>query len=421
MSEYTDFELVVATQIAYLDFDRSDISENPDWTVRDHLIHNADLAEAMKKGNPAAYDAVMNGSCQDWKIVHNVTNEDSGNGFAACLIETSSDKAIVGFRGSEALLQNDNLVKDWVEADIGLLNSTQTDQQRSAEGFIDYINKNYNYDSYELTGHSLGGNLAEHALITAPDDFAAKVDHVLSVDGPGFSDEYIKKNEERIAERSYKIDQYQCSLVGAMLNPLPGSNYQHMESKSLLKVLKHSTKNMTFDENGMMVLTDDVDGLSKLFYGLSNIADDITSATGIGGFMQFMLIVAILPAPAIGFLEAAIATIMEAFGKDAKEKYNSSEGKTEFKVETNALASSIECFSNVVTSLASYSDEIESINKEISVFIKMASLFTLSYKLRKSEANLEKLSKKTETVKAACDSIHNLFQSYENRISSNVG
>ncbi len=421
MSEYTDFELVVATQIAYLDFDRSDISENPDWTVRDHLIHNADLAEAMKKGNPAAYDAVMNGSCQDWKIVHNVTNEDSGNGFAACLIETSSDKAIVGFRGSEALLQNDNLVKDWVEADIGLLNSTQTDQQRSAEGFIDYINKNYNYDSYELTGHSLGGNLAEHALITAPDDFAAKVDRVLNLDGPGFSDEYLGANEAAIAQRAGKVDHNQCSLVGAMLNPLPGSNYQHMESKGFPGVFRHDTKNMTFDENGNMVITDKIDDLSMTFYAISNLADDITSSIGINGFYEFFVVMIFATGDLRTYINDVIDQFKELFGADAVRKYNEQKGEADFRIATEVLASSVESLSAVTTRLASYSDEIGRINKEISVFIKLASLFTLSYKLRKSEANLEKLSQKNEVMKNSGERILHSYQTYENRILSNVG
>ena len=125
---------------------------------------------------------------RDWKIV-DVNDNNSENGFYALTIETDADSAVIGFRGSESI--NDQVKYDWVYADFGLLNSISTAQQASAAEYMEYINNKFNYSDYVTSGHSLGGNLSSHAVLTAPDDM--NVVKGYSFDGPGNSDEYLER------------------------------------------------------------------------------------------------------------------------------------------------------------------------------------------------------------------------------------
>ena len=128
--------------------------------------------------------------------------------FYACIVETSPGNAVVCFRGSEDMSDPNNLKNDWIYADMGLLNSTCTNQQAEVERFL-AANKELlsKYDNITMTGHSLGGNLAEYATIMSYKyGLDTKIKQCVSMDGPGFSDEFIRANREHIAnmKRRYK-------------------------------------------------------------------------------------------------------------------------------------------------------------------------------------------------------------------------
>ena len=54
-----------------------------------------------------------------------------------------------------------------------------------------------------MTGHSKGGNKAKY--ITLMDD---TVDHCVSFDGQGFSDEFMETYSDEIAARQHKIENH---------------------------------------------------------------------------------------------------------------------------------------------------------------------------------------------------------------------
>lgn len=60
--------------------------------------------------------------------------------------------------------------QDWINADIALFNNILTEQQKAAQNFVKDMNKKYgdNYTTFDFSGHSLGGNLSQHAGITVP-------------------------------------------------------------------------------------------------------------------------------------------------------------------------------------------------------------------------------------------------------------
>ena len=121
----------------------------------------------------------------------------------------------------------------------------------------DYIK---NYHSITPTGHSLGGNLAEHATIMSVKyGLDHKIDRCVSYDGPGYSDEYLNDPEkmEYLSKVKDKMTHYQWYLVGGLL---PGVEYITLKVKekdpwNLGYYLfgKHSTTSLIFDEDGNAV------------------------------------------------------------------------------------------------------------------------------------------------------------------------
>ena len=239
--QYSDAEMLLATQVAYLDCDNmrgrsvyeiysTFLRQYCEKDANGNYVAKADLpgdgskrAETVLAMNKIIGDnPQLSNSIQSWKVV-DVCNDNNRSGFYGAVIDTGDNNAIIGCRGSESfdLYQG---VMDWAVSDFGLLDGQLTVQQKVAEQYMQQIYYKYGdkYQSFSLTGHSLGGNLAEHMAIMAPAGMRDKIDHVISFDGPGFSEEYIQAHMDRIQKIADKMDHYQWSVVSSMLNPLPG-------------------------------------------------------------------------------------------------------------------------------------------------------------------------------------------------------
>lgn len=269
---YNDAQMLVATQVAYLDIPDSqygdgdigryvdDILNNRVEGDADFLAKQREVAETLMEishNNPEVGE-----SWRNWKVVE-TCNDTDNTGYYGCLIDTGDGNAIVGNRGSEsydATLHNivnnvsdTQLYKDWGTADFGLLDNKCTSQQAKAADFVNRVAYKYGdqYDSFSFTGHSLGGNLAEHQVINAPAIIRNKIDHCISFDGPGYSQEYISANKDKIEKVAGKIDHYQWSWVSSLLFPLPGVKdtiikaHDNPGDKPLPGALKrHDTRNV---------------------------------------------------------------------------------------------------------------------------------------------------------------------------------
>lgn len=235
--EYTDKDMQVVTQLAYMDFADflKDYSESPTigQLVNDHYDEIYDQFIGKYQDDDGNWpesgswkENAMNSAVSlletlktdpvysNWKIV-DVEDQNDGNGFYALTIETDANSAIIGFRGSESI-DLEHFWDDWVMADFGLLNSTTTQQQASAAEYMAYIYQNHNYLDYVTSGHSLGGNLSSHAVLTAPEGM--NVVKGYNFDGPGNSDEYLRLYRNEITERDSKINHYQWTIIGGLLN-----------------------------------------------------------------------------------------------------------------------------------------------------------------------------------------------------------
>ena len=150
-----------------------------------------------------------------------------------------------------------------------------------------------------MTGHSLGGNLAEYATIMSYKyGLDKKIKQCASLDGPGFSDEFIKTNREHILAMSGVMKHYKWSLISGMLLDLPGVEYEtvrvstkgkpieniaNLISPTLFQMffsfVRHDTKYLEYDENDNFVhgnrdiLSLIVEPLTKII-DLSNIGNN---------------------------------------------------------------------------------------------------------------------------------------------------
>ena len=193
-------------------------------------------------GSPNSYD--------NWRIV-GVGDDQHSSGMYGYMIDDGQGGAIFSFRGSEgysskiADMKPEQLVKDWLGADLGLLNSPKTAQQAMAEEFVNRMYSQYGdqYDSFAFTGHSLGGNLAIDAAINAPDGMRDKIFQITGFDSPGFSDEYWLLHADKIKEMEGRINHYQWSAIGALLNT-PGHN-RTVEVRDMMDCLnRHALSNL---------------------------------------------------------------------------------------------------------------------------------------------------------------------------------
>jgi Protein of unknown function (DUF2974) len=262
---YTDKELRDATDIAYVDLQKiieSLPSGGGPYTIEE--LYNLAQADGIDvdfsalTADPATWEIIKN-----WKIVdYYDTNDETG--FYGVAIDPGDGNLIVSFRGSENITELDNAVNDWVNADLGLMNSPLTIQQAEVEKFLQQIaNSDYihEYDNISFTGHSLGGNLASHGgIVSSLFGLDGKVQQIVSFDGPGFSDEYIDAHRHLIDMMSPKMTHYQWSIVGSLLNVPPGAEFKSLQVKendSFVYHLggKHSASNLLFDENGNVIVS----------------------------------------------------------------------------------------------------------------------------------------------------------------------
>lgn len=252
---YNDREMLLASQIAYLNMPPSsnipgeDTSvnlgslvdeilsaygvqgEDGSWSIRPEYAKDPVKSSQFWTAKDVMTVAGELDSWRNWTVVDSCNKNDS-SGFCACVIDTGDGNALIGFRGSESTSFYEG-VMDWGVADVGLLNSSLTIQQADAEAYLREIWEKYGdrYNSYSLTGHSLGGNLAEHATITAPDEMRAHIDHCISYDGPGYSNEYLRIHRRDIEEAEGTIDHYWWSWVGNLLIQPDGVNNRVIDAQ----------------------------------------------------------------------------------------------------------------------------------------------------------------------------------------------
>lgn len=124
-----------------------------------------------------------------------------------CYVSKSGD-AYVTFRGTDG-------GKEWKDNVEGL-GLADTPCQKNALKYIE----NLQYDNITVCGHSKGGNKAQYVTITSD-----KVNRCISMDGQGFSKEFIDKYSLKIEQKGKLIKNYSYKddFVHILMNYVPNS------------------------------------------------------------------------------------------------------------------------------------------------------------------------------------------------------
>lgn len=278
---YTDRQCRIFTEIAYITHDKMDIkdrfdeyseAERADGISLKDFLYEEEI-ERLKKYN------ITEEELNAWKFV-GVHDTNDKNGFYACMIETSDDELAVCFRGSESMNSYSNVKNDWIKADVGLVNSTCTNQHEEVHRFYEANNDLLErYESLTMTGHSLGGNLAEYATIVSDEyGFDDNIKQCVSMDGPGFSDEFLDEYRDEIKKMSAVMYHPRWSLVGTMLQDLPGVKYQFVDVVDEVKgisscIARHSAKNLVYNGDNLVPGEQDVVSIhtEKISEGLDHL------------------------------------------------------------------------------------------------------------------------------------------------------
>lgn len=173
-------------------------------------------------------------------------SDGGGGGVSAVFTNPDTKEAVVAFRGTA---QN-----EWKDNFVGGA-TTDTPQQQNA---LDWYQEVYEElgldDSYvTVTGHSKGGNKAKY--ITLLDN---SVDRCVSFDGQGFSDEFMEKYEDQIAQNQHKIENNNVDYdyVNLLLNDVGNTTYYKGYDYGEGGVLEAHCPNTFFkyDENGNPIM-----------------------------------------------------------------------------------------------------------------------------------------------------------------------
>lgn len=147
-------------------------------------------------------------------------------------------EAIVAFRGTKD-------GNEWAD-NVEELTESDTECQKAALDFIE----NLPYDNITVVGHSKGGNKAQYVTLLSD-----KVDRCVSMDGQGFSQEFLDKYWAEIEENASKIRNYSVSndYVNILMFYVPGAEqiYCYGENENGLKNHSQSSFFQYYqDENG---------------------------------------------------------------------------------------------------------------------------------------------------------------------------
>lgn len=368
---YTDAEMLLATQIAYLNCDTVDSNATLDQII-DSMVRQYGGRDDLDSKEKKQWEVVQHirhmmaeyglEHAGQWRIVS--TDNHRSSGMYGCLIDTADGNAIIGFRGSESY-NAEQAVKDWGIADLGLLNNQgETEQQKEAERYMREIAEQYGdkYDHFGVTGHSLGGNLATHATLTAPDSINDKLECV-SFDGPGFSDEYIKKHEDDIARNADKITHYQWSFVGGLLVPIPGAQDIVIRANNpegyIDPFTRHDTNCVVLDEDGN-VIPGPREEVATALHITSLIAELIDSSPITVAVPVITLLVCLAGALGRDLVQNAVEKVKrfwrDTFGHSVRGEY---------EIEPAALVRGAKQYDQKSMRLDAIADEVRSIERSL--------------------------------------------------------
>ena len=139
-----------------------------------------------------------------------MTDESRALQFAAVTIELPKAGTYVSFRGTDSTLVG------WRE-DF-MLSFCVTEAQREAAGYLRRLLERQGRSGLPVRvgGHSKGGNLAEYAAVSCPDELRERIVCVYSNDGPGMAPEVAECDGRALLGRRFRHIVPSYSVVGML-------------------------------------------------------------------------------------------------------------------------------------------------------------------------------------------------------------
>ena len=122
--------------------------------------------------------------------------------YASCYLDEEGE-AYVTFRGTAT-------GEEWIDNVMGSF-AEETKSQKEALAYVEALP----FDKMTVAGHSKGGNKAQYVAL-----LSEKVSRCISMDGQGFSREFLEKYSPEIAANSRKIRNYSLSTDYVHVNLL---------------------------------------------------------------------------------------------------------------------------------------------------------------------------------------------------------
>lgn len=236
-------ELILLNNLIYLEWDACEGEKL--FNIVQNILSGNNLEILMDKmsnciGTMTKYEwiNILNLILEDSNMesikVSNIENDKSGMR-AACFIY-DEDTAYVVFRGTTT-------VKEWEDNGQGVY-EYDTKQQIYA---LDYINK-LKYKNIIVSGHSKGGNKAQYVAIRCP-----KVNKCISINGQGFSNEFIEKYKDEIEQNKKKIISINSKYdyVNCLFNTIAGEIHYYKTDFQINPLYYHKA-NLLIDKNGRL-------------------------------------------------------------------------------------------------------------------------------------------------------------------------
>lgn len=287
----TDEQLMLLEQLTYLNKDIAEAAEIPYVSPTDSVEKILALYddEALARLEQAGDIGTTSSQGNEWaaiicaikadpdlmklKLTSTYTDED-GNKLAFCFADPDvPEQAIVVFKGTTG-------GDEWYD-DVEGLNSADTACQQEALNYIESLP----YSDITVAGHSKGGNKAQYVTILSD-----RVTRCVSMDGQGFSQEFIDKYWAEIQEKGSAIKNYSLNndYVHILLFPVPGSSQIYCEGDGMANGAENHSPTSFFhyttDENGHSVVMYDSDGTVYLEF-----TDENEGMTYLHEFVCFIL------------------------------------------------------------------------------------------------------------------------------------
>lgn len=155
----------------------------------------------------------------------------------ATFVDLETDEAVVVFRGTSG-------DAEWHDNGTGGYLS-DTEMQKRALEYVESLP----YSNITVTGHSKGGNKAQYVGILSD-----KVKRVVSLDGQGFSKDFVEKYKDLIEANKHKITSISASddPVNSLLIPVAGTikYIQTSDPDNPLDIFYYHKPNIVLNEKG---------------------------------------------------------------------------------------------------------------------------------------------------------------------------